>query len=318
MAEPNVRFSGSPKLDFFSTVNRMSLENYEITNSNFEGDNHISNIKKIYIEVYFSDNNTSFPENHDIFFDILSDETEGNNSDIFQSLNTTETMWNLNGSLSATYENKYLGLKLYAEEASGTFLGSAISDNPLVNLGNDPPHTLRDTYTCTFTNWYSDEDFSTPWDGNVRGIYCLLKGTQILTPEGSKPIESLSKGDEIFNSSKKVKKIKSILYQKVKVDKSKKNRDKYKDKYQLKGDSGLILSGGHMVKLDDGYHLPINSDRFENVQEDQGENEYYHLELDEYDYFIANGVEVESLCREDLEKLGYYKERGINFSDLVK
>lgn len=69
------------------------------------------------------------------------------------------------------------------------------------------------------------------------------------------------------------------------------------DKYKLKGNNDLIVSGGHMVKLDDGYHLPIYSDRFENVQEDKGENEYYHLELDDYDYFLTDGVEVESLCK---------------------
>ena len=219
----------------------------------------------------------------------------------------------------------------------GGIFKTADSQDPNVVLGVVIGKTkikMSDTNTQTLTgnlflieatrdgnNWVVDLDPSNRFDtgsNEETGIYCLLKGTQILTPEGNKPIESLLKGDEIYNSSEKVKKIKSILYQKVKVDKSKKKRDKYKDKYQLKGDSGLILSGGHMVKLDDGYHLPINSDRFENVQEDQGENEYYHLELDEYDYFIANGVEVESLTRNDMEKQVFYKERGINFGDLVK
>ena len=42
-----------------------------------------------------------------------------------------------------------------------------------------------------------------------------------------------------------------------------------------------------MVKLDGVYHLPITSDKFENIQTENSENEYYHLELDEYDYFVA-------------------------------
>ena len=49
-------------------------------------------------------------------------------------------------------------------------------------------------------------------------------------------------------------------------------------------------------------------------------NEYFHLELDNYDYFIANDIEVESLCREDnqKDKEEYYKERGLKFQDLIK
>ena len=60
------------------------------------------------------------------------------------------------------------------------------------------------------------------------------------------------------------------------------------------------------------------SDRFENVQEDKGENEYYHLELDNYDYFIADGVEVESLCKNDSDKHAYYRERGLEYHELIK
>ena len=62
----------------------------------------------------------------------------------------------------------------------------------------------------------------------------------------------------------------------------------------------------------------LYSDRFKNIQEDQGINIYYHLELDEYDYFIADGVEVESLTKNESEKISFYKKKGINFNDLVK
>ena len=152
------------------------------------------------------------------------------------------------------------------------------------------------------------------------GINCLLKGTKISTPNGNINIEFLKKGDIIYNSKKEEKEIKYVCYQKVDVDLEDENRDLFKDKYSLKGDKELIVSGGHMVKLGNDYHLPIYSEKFENIQKENSSNEYFHLELEEYDYFIANGIEVESLSweRDQEKKENYYKERGLDFQDLIK
>ena len=81
----------------------------------------------------------------------------------------------------------------------------------------------------------------------------------------------------------------------------------------------LIVSGGHMVKLGEDYHLPIYSKLIENIQKESGANNYYHVELEEYDYFLANNLPVESLCTDEneKEKLNYYKERGLEFSELI-
>lgn len=150
------------------------------------------------------------------------------------------------------------------------------------------------------------------------GINCLIKGTNILTPQGNIKIEDLKRGDIILNSNNQEKKIKKIYKQVVDVDISKSNRDMYKDKYSLKGDTELIVSGGHMVKLDGEYHLPIISSRFENIQKENSANEYYHLELTDYDFFIANGIEVESLCNDEEKKEKYYSDKGLSYKDLIK
>ena len=150
------------------------------------------------------------------------------------------------------------------------------------------------------------------------GINCLIKGTNILTPKGNVKIEDLKRGDIILNSNNQEKRIKKKYKQVVNVDISKSHRDMYADKYSLKGDTELIVSGGHMVKLDGEYHLPINSSKFENIQKQNSENEYYHLELGDYDFFIANGIEVESLCHDEEQKENYYKDRGLSYQDLIK
>ena len=162
------------------------------------------------------------------------------------------------------------------------------------------------------------------------GIMCLLKGTQILTPSGYVKIENLKENDIVLNSKKEEKKIKSMLYQKCIVDpedNSKKN-PKLKHKYLLRKDSikenmpteDLILSGGHMIKIGDEFHLPTNSDKLENIQKRKEIIEYYNIELDHYDFIIANGVEVESLAKPEVhkEKVEYYKERGIEYRDFIK
>lgn len=82
----------------------------------------------------------------------------------------------------------------------------------------------------------------------------------------------------------------------------------------------LIVSGGHMIKVGDDFHLPRNSDLFENIHEEVELVEYYNIELDDYDFIISHGVEIESLCRAEnhKEKEKYFKERGIDYWKFVK
>lgn len=160
---------------------------------------------------------------------------------------------------------------------------------------------------------------------NNMGINCLTKGTKILTPNGYVKVEDLKKGDIILNSKKEEKAIKEMLYQKARIIKGENHLN---EKFLLKKDSlgenlpseDLIVSGGHMIKVGDDFHLPRNSDLFENIHEEVELVEYYNIELDDYDFIISHGVEIESLCRAEnhKEKEKYFEERGIDYWKFVK
>ena len=161
--------------------------------------------------------------------------------------------------------------------------------------------------------------------GSPLGINCLTKGTKILTPNGYVKVEDLKKGDIILNSKKEEKAIKEMLYQKARIIKGVNHLN---EKFLLKKDSlgenlpseDLIVSGGHMIKVGDDFHLPRNSDLFENIHEEVELVEYYNIELDDYDFIISHGVEIESLCRAEnhKEKEKYFEERGIDYWKFVK
>ena len=175
---------------------------------------------------------------------------------------------------------------------------------------------------ANFSYNLSDGYIGDYYNGNFydkMGINCLLKGTKVLTNEGNKPIEFIKQGDSVLNIDNKERTVKRIIRQQVRVNKSDEKRDLFKDKYCLKENRNLVVSGGHMVKLGDEYHLPINSSKFENIQEETSVNEFYHIELEEYDYIVAEGIPVESLCTEEnlSQKEAYYKERGLSFQDLI-
>ena len=87
----------------------------------------------------------------------------------------------------------------------------------------------------------------------------------IKTPEGDVKVQLLKKGDYVLNEQNKPRKIVNIYNTKREVDITKKKRDFCVDKYLIKKDlvkegvpsQDLIVSGGHMVKLGEEYHLPI-------------------------------------------------------------
>ena len=116
-----------------------------------------------------------------------------------------------------------------------------------------------------FTIFTDAEGHPTQPSNRQTKLYCLLEDSLIKTPEGDVKVQLLKKGDYVLNEQNKPKKIVNIYNTKREVDITKKKRDFCVDKYLIKKDlikegvpsQDLIVSGGHMVKLGDEYHLPI-------------------------------------------------------------
>ena len=131
---------------------------------------------------------------------------------------------------------------------------------------------------------FTENEGSTAGNGIVKPI--VSEDSAIKTHKGDVKIQ-LKKGTSF---SMKINLLKIVnIYNTRKVDISKKKRDLYADKYLIKKDlvkegipQDLIVSGGHMVKLGNEYHL---THKFSNrkYQKESGNNNYYHIELEEYD-----------------------------------
>ena len=240
---------------------------------------------------------------------------------IFSNQEQTNTSGNMNGQ-----ELGYIELgKSYDEGRFTAGVTTLNSTSPNVIFYSMPD---RGTYGYGDFTFGSVERYYDTYDGtqydysfqsSQLGINCLLKGTRVLSSKGYILVHLLQEGDYVLNESKERKRIKRILKQTVSVDKSDANRDLFKDVYRMKN-GRLKVSGGHMVKYEDGsYILPIYSDKFVNVQHDKSVNQFYHIELEDYDFFFADGVYVESLCTDEnlQQKIDYYKERGLEYHDLI-
>lgn len=174
---------------------------------------------------------------------------------------------------------------------------------------------------------FPEDLYDTNTSSNSFKLNCLLEDSLIKTILGVVKIQNLKVGDVILNEKGEGKVIKSIYKTNIDVDINNPNRDLFADKYLIKKDivsmgvpsDNLIVSGGHIVKLGSEFHLPINSSLIENIQTESGLNKYYHIELEEYDFFMANNLPVESLCTEENEKQkhDYFKKRGLDFNNLI-
>ncbi|MDI2091892.1 Hint domain-containing protein [Commensalibacter oyaizuii] len=139
-------------------------------------------------------------------------------------------------------------------------------------------------------------------------IKCFLKGTEIETPSGKKNVEELKVGDDIItihNGNKVVKKITSILNQKVianHIDKLPIRIYKsaiaenvpYKD---------LLVTPEHCLYID-GQFIParmlVNG---RSIIQDTSFNTYdvYHIETEEHSIVIADGMLTESYLNTDIQ-----------------
>ncbi|MGX9935271.1 Hint domain-containing protein [Advenella kashmirensis] len=142
------------------------------------------------------------------------------------------------------------------------------------------------------------------FDGGTMTYACFLKGTHIATPEGEKTVESLVAGDKVITASGGVATVKWLGHRTLY-----KNRIPAKDAVRafpilIKKDAiannvphaDLIVSPGHHLEFN-GALVPammlVNGQTI--VQQFERRSfEYFHVELEQFDIILAEGVPAES------------------------
>jgi hypothetical protein len=133
---------------------------------------------------------------------------------------------------------------------------------------------------------------------------CYLRGTNILTPEGERPVESLRAGDEVLTRYAGVQRIKWIGRQDYAGRFIAANPEKIPVRI-LAGALGeglpvrdLSLSPGHAVLLEETLVLAQSLVNGITVRQDEAPElvEYYAIELDAHDCVIAEGLHAESFA----------------------
>jgi hypothetical protein len=128
-------------------------------------------------------------------------------------------------------------------------------------------------------------------------LFCLLKGTKILTPAGEILVENLKINDTVLTADGREVKIMDIHST---LASSQDNLYViHKDTISSRvPNEDLFVSGGHLVKIHDKCYHPFHNKT--NLIEKCSDNklvQFYHVKLENYltDFLVANGVEVESL-----------------------
>lgn len=136
-----------------------------------------------------------------------------------------------------------------------------------------------------------------------ENVFCLLEGTEILTPDGNILIEKLKVGDSVITHTGRIVKI--IHTNKTNISRFMLNKHTIpvvikKGYYNAYKD--LYLSPGHAILINDVYKCSFdNIENIESVGEDfltqHNPIKYHHISLENYytDNIIANGVIVECL-----------------------
>jgi hypothetical protein len=142
--------------------------------------------------------------------------------------------------------------------------------------------------------------------GGGGGAHCFLKGTQILTPQGERPIEDLQIGELVSTVSGEAKPIKWIGRMRferdgqaswddevapVKIARGAFNGDlPYRDLY-VSGHHCLYINGLLIPARDlvNGRSITLLSSMEADVLE------YLHIELEDHDVILANGAPAETL-----------------------
>jgi hypothetical protein len=136
-------------------------------------------------------------------------------------------------------------------------------------------------------------------------LVCYLRGTNILTPTGEKPVQTLQPGDLVTTLSGQHRPLRWIGFGRTLVTPA--NRDRATPVVVRRGaladgvpHRDLYITRGHSLYLD-GVLIPVEeliNHRTIAWVESAQVVEYYHLELDDHDVIIAEGAAAESY-RED-------------------
>lgn len=134
-------------------------------------------------------------------------------------------------------------------------------------------------------------------------INCFAKGTDIMTPQGAKRVESLKVGDDITTADNRTISIKWIGQQTTKPRDFNENLQAIKIRKNAIAhevpSSDLVLTAGHGIVVDD---LLINASVLVNgasidyvpLEELDDEVTYYHIESWGHETILANGVPAET------------------------
>jgi len=157
--------------------------------------------------------------------------------------------------------------------------------------------------------------------GGGGGTHCLLKGTQILTPQGERSIEDLQVDELVQTVSGEAKSIKWIALMRFERDGQASWDDAVAPIKIARGafngelpHKDLYVSFGHRFLIN-GLLIPacdlINGRSITRVKSAGSDVlEYLHIELEDHDVILANGVPAETLegnaSRKDFDNFDQY------------
>ncbi|AXI03824.1 Hint domain-containing protein [Aquirhabdus parva] len=163
------------------------------------------------------------------------------------------------------------------------------------------------TYTINLTGNYDSSNLIVSGNSVYTTVpVCFVSGSLIRTVRGDVPVETLRVGDIVITASGEQQPIVWLGNRTLKFDLS--NEQRYEDAWPIKVQAGafgpdqpysdLWLSPGHSVGLNviDDIFIPVghltNGATIAQMEVDQVT--YWHVELENHDTLIANGLDAES------------------------
>jgi hypothetical protein len=203
--------------------------------------------------------------------------------------------------------------------------GIQVSPTSVPNLATSRRHfisaaTLLGGLLASMTSARAGGSYSPDRHGG-GGAHCFLRGTQILTPEGERPIEDLCIGDLVLTVSGKAKPIRWIGRMRFERDGQASWDDEVAPVRIARGafngelpHSDLYVSGHHRVFIN-GLLIPaadlVNGNSITRLSSMSADVlEYLHIELEGHDVVLANGAPAETLdsnvSRADFDNVDEY------------